>query len=310
MAPGGVADHAVHHGHPVRLTEGVEVGQIHQLPGHVVDDLAALGQIVQDHVQLVIRQVPVRLVDDQQGTVVGDAAVCQQIDPLQRDVEPGEPLAHADGDGGLVVAGGLIDGPGGAGEDPVDGGGQQALPVEVRLPIGAVVVIGHHVEPNDVVDVKGLLPAGGLAGDHDGVSLHAVLRQHGGIHRGIGVLQGQVVAEIRVNAQEADDPGVQSLLVGEHVDLHVVLQPGQIVPGGLGDVVDAAARQVDLGPLLRNLGQQQVEHQHRHHRQSRQPGRKGAPAGGVAPCGLPQAALPIDTFHVHTPPLSSTGASG
>ena len=225
-------------------------------------------------------------------------------------MEPGEPLAHADGDGGLVVAGGLIDGPGGAGEDAVDGGGQQALAVEVCLGVRAVIVIRHHIIPDDIADVKGLLPAGGLAGDHDGVRLHAVLRQHGGIHRGIGVLQGQVVAEIRVDVQETDDPGVQGVLVREHVDHHVILQPRQVLPGGVGDVVDAAARQVDLGPLLRNLGQQQVEHQHRHHRQSRQPGRKGAPAGGVAPCGLPQAALPIDTFHVHTPPLSSTGASG
>ena len=208
------------------------------------------------------------------------------------------------------MAGGLIDGPGGAGEHAVDGGGQQALAVEVCLGVRAVIVIRHHIIPDDIADVKGLLPAGGLAGDHDGVRLHAVLRQHGGIDRGIRVLQGQAAAEVRVDVQETDDPGVQGVLVREHVDHHVILQPRQVLPGGVGDVVDAAARQVDLGPLLRELSQQQVEHQHRHHGQGRQSGGEGAPAGGMASRGLPQTVFPIHMFHVHAPPLSSSGASG
>ncbi|CAN4050739.1 Phage tail protein, partial [Dysosmobacter welbionis] len=175
---------------------GVEVGQVHQLTGHVVDHLAALRQIVQDHIQLIVRQILVRLVEDQQGAVLRDAAVGEQVHPLHGHVEPREPLLHADGDGGLVVACGLVHHPGHAGEHAVDGGGQQALPVEVRLRIGAVIVIRHHIIPDYVADVKGLLPAGGLAGDHDGIRPHTVLGQGGGIDRGVGVFQGQVVAEI------------------------------------------------------------------------------------------------------------------
>ena len=119
-----------------------------------------------------------------------------------------------------------------------------------------------------------------------------------------------MVAEICVDVQKADDPGIQCVLVGEHVDHHVILQPRQVVLRGLADVVDPAARQVDLGPLLRQLCRKQVEHQHCRHGQGRQSGGEGAPAGGVAPRGLLQAVFPITMFHIHTPPLSSTGASG
>lgn len=205
------------------------------------------------------------------------------------------------------MAGGLTNGPGRVGEDAVHGGGQQALGIEVRLVVLTIVIISHYIISDDIVNRKRLLTACGLAGDDDRIGVHAVGGEDRRIHQRVRVLQGQVVAQVRVQVQEPGDAGVQGVPVRQDVNLHILGHGGEIVLGGVGDVVDAAVRQVELGPLLRQLTHQQVEHDDGGHGQSRDTGGESAPAGAVPSGGGFQRFF---NLHVSRPPFSSTGASG
>ena len=309
----GLDQHARLAGHAVFLQQRVQHGRFDQeIGGH--EQAAAVCKVAAQRFDIGGAKVGLRRVEDEGGGVLRHGAG-RQVEFLHRDARIGQRLGEIGAEGGLAMAGQLINDIGGLPRDLGDAGregvfGGKAHAERAGRVVACIVVF---------IEVGGINDGVFVAADQDdaaaGRVLRVVLCGKGRVDGRVALLPAEAAALPGVAVKQVGDVLVLAAGLGQIVGRDVLAEAVQHVPGRLAQRVQAAGRDVELGVSGRDGPHDKVQKddggQHDHPQRAGVGPRlqRAAAAGALGLGGLGGGAFVLVEFHGSSlPRISSSGA--